>query len=69
MAVAPVATFMAIAVTLWVSLLSAGAIMRLVGQSGIEAISRVMGFLLVCMGVQFMINGLLEIVSTRAAGG
>ncbi|UTA16983.1 MarC family NAAT transporter [Enterobacter cloacae] len=31
---------------------------------GIEAISRLMGFLLVCMGVQFIINGVLEIVKT-----
>lgn len=39
--------------------------MRLVGKGGIEAISRLMGFLLVCMGVQFIINGVLEIISTR----
>ena len=43
---------------------SSGAIMRLVGKGGIEAISRLMGFLLVCMGVQFIINGVLEIIST-----
>ena len=40
------------------------AIMRLVGKGGIEAISRLMGFLLVCMGVQFIINGILEIIKT-----
>lgn len=44
------------------SLRSSGAIMRLVGKGGIEAISRLMGFLLVCMGVQFIINGILEII-------
>lgn len=27
-----------------------------------------MGFLLVCMGVQFIINGVLEIISTYAPG-
>ncbi|MCZ5375402.1 hypothetical protein O5698_21390 [Escherichia coli] len=43
---------------------SSGAIMRLVGKGGIEAISRLMGFLLVCMGVQFIINGILEIIKT-----
>lgn len=32
--------------------------------SGGEAISRLMGFLLVCMGVQFIINGILEIIKT-----
>ena len=35
-----------------------------VGKGGIEAISRLMGFLLVCMGVQFIINGVLEIITT-----
>jgi Multiple antibiotic transporter len=64
LAVAPVAIFLTVAVILWGCLLSSGAIMRLVGKSGIEAISRLMGFLLVCMGVQFIINGVLEIIST-----
>ncbi len=54
----------AVRVILWACLRSSGAIMRLVGKGGIEAISRLMGFLLVCMGVQFIINGVLEIIST-----
>lgn len=62
--VAPVLTFMVVAVILWISLRSSGAIMKLVGKGGIEAISRLMGFLLVCMGVQFVINGVLEVVHT-----
>jgi len=61
--VAPVVTFLTIAVILWLCLRSSGIIMRLVGKGGIEAISRLMGFLLVCMGVQFMINGTLEVIS------
>ena len=56
--------FFLVAVILWGSLRSSGAIMRLVGKGGIEAISRLMGFLLVCMGVQFIINGILEIIKT-----
>lgn len=62
--VAPVATFLVVSVILWACLRSSTSIMRLVGKSGIEAISRLMGFLLVCMGVQFIINGVLEIIST-----
>ncbi|MCG8710957.1 MarC family NAAT transporter [Brenneria sp. 4F2] len=62
--VAPVLTFMLCGLILWLCLKSSGFIMRLVGKSGIEAISRLMGFLLVCMGVQFIINGTLEIVKT-----
>lgn len=56
--------FLLLGVILWACLRSSGAIMRLVGKGGIEAISRLMGFLLVCMGVQFIINGVLEIIST-----
>ncbi|WP_025121227.1 MULTISPECIES: MarC family NAAT transporter [unclassified Serratia (in: enterobacteria)] len=62
--VAPVAIFLSIAVILWICLRSSTGIMKLVGKSGIEAISRLMGFLLVCMGVQFIINGILELIST-----
>ncbi|WP_210523842.1 MarC family NAAT transporter [Pantoea ananatis] len=60
--VAPVLTFLVVSVILWICLRSSGAIMRLVGKGGIEAISRLMGFLLVCMGVQFIINGVLEVI-------
>ncbi|MEH0832292.1 MarC family NAAT transporter [Pectobacterium cacticida] len=62
--VAPVLTFILISVIVWLSLKSSGLIMRLIGKSGIETISRLMGFLLVCMGVQFIINGTLEIVNS-----
>lgn len=62
--VAPVLVFLSVSIILWGCLHSSGAIMKLVGKGGIEAISRLMGFLLVCMGVQFIINGILEIVTT-----
>lgn len=65
MVIAPVATFFCIALILWLCLLSAGTIMKLVGKSGIDAITRLMGFLLVCMGIQFIINGILEIITTH----
>lgn len=61
--VAPPLIFLIVAMIVWVCLRSTDTIMRLVGKSGIDAISRLMGFLLVCMGVQFIINGVLEIVS------
>ncbi|MFV0480587.1 MAG: MarC family NAAT transporter [Campylobacteraceae bacterium] len=51
-----------ISLILWISLRSADGIMKVVGKNGIEAISRVMGFLLVCMGTQFVINGVKELI-------
>lgn len=59
--VAPTLVCLVISVILWLCLRSADGLMRFFGKSGIEAIARLMGFLLVCMGVQFVINGVLEI--------
>lgn len=63
---APLISFLGISLLLWVALRSATNIMKWLGNSGIDAISRIMGFLLVCMGVQFVINGVLEIVHSLA---
>jgi multiple antibiotic resistance protein len=65
--VAPVVVFALIGLIVWLCLRSADFIMRIVGRSGIEAISRLMGFLLVLMGVQFAINGVFEIVGSFKA--
>ncbi|WP_305880256.1 MULTISPECIES: MarC family NAAT transporter [unclassified Pseudomonas] len=61
---APPLIFLLTSIILWACLRGSGIIMRLTGQSGIDAISRLMGFLLVCMGAQFAINGSLEIIQT-----
>lgn len=63
MGVAPVLVFALLSLLFWICLRSAQRIVALVGQGIIEAISRVMGFLLVCMAVQFVINGVLEIAT------
>ena len=47
---------------LWACLRGATQIMRFLGKSGVDAFSRIMGFLLVCIGVQFFINGMHEIL-------
>ena len=64
---APITTFFLISLIVWLSLRGSTGIMRYLGHSGIDAISRVMGFLLICMGVQFMINGVLEIIADLPA--
>ncbi len=63
--IAPVLTFFIVSLILWGCLRSANAIMKLLGKGGVEALSRLMGFLLICMGVQFIINGILEIIATQ----
>lgn len=61
--VAPVLTFFIVSLIVWIALRGATSIMKWLGNGGIDAISRVMGFLLICMGVQFVINGIVEIVA------
>jgi multiple antibiotic resistance protein len=63
MTAAAMIVFLLLGLLFWVSLRSAGAIVSVIGQSGVEAVSRVMGFLLVCMAVQFVIHGVQEIVA------
>ena len=59
--VAPPLTFFRACAILLLCLRSSGFIMRKLGNSGVEAFSRLMGFLLVCIGVQFVINGVYEV--------
>ncbi|WP_397453603.1 MarC family NAAT transporter [Pseudomonas sp. NA-150] len=60
--IAPPLIFIITGLILWGCLRSADFIVKKTGKSGIDAISRLMGFLLICMGVQFAINGSVEIV-------
>lgn len=55
-----------IAITAFVSyvvLRAATRLDRLLGTTGMNATARIMGFLLICMGVQFVINGVMDITS------
>jgi multiple antibiotic resistance protein len=55
-----------IAITAFISyivLRAATRLDRLLGATGMNAVARIMGFLLICIGVQFVINGVLEIGS------
>ena len=61
---APPLIFLLTSLILWCCLRASDLIMKAIGESGVDAISRLMGFLLVCMGVQFAINGSVEIIQT-----
>lgn len=41
----------------WLVLQASERLTSMLGNDGIEAVSRIMGFLLICIGVQFIING------------
>jgi multiple antibiotic resistance protein len=46
----------------WLVLRGAGAMRRLLGVNGVNSLSRIMGFLLICIGVQFIVNGVKDLV-------
>ncbi len=45
----------------WGVLKLADPVCKILGDTGIDAMTRIMGFLLVCMGMQFCINGIKEV--------
>jgi multiple antibiotic resistance protein len=54
------------AVISWVVLRGAGALRRFLGVNGVNSLSRIMGFLLICIGIQFAINGVRDLVLDTA---
>ncbi len=54
------------AVISWLVLRGAGVLRRVLGVNGISSLSRIMGFLLICIGIQFAINGVRDLVQDTA---
>ncbi|WP_201315457.1 MarC family NAAT transporter [Dyella sp. EPa41] len=50
------------ALVFWLCLRGASPLLKLLGEKGVDAMARVMGFLLVCIGVQFAINGIHDLL-------
>lgn len=55
-----------VALVSWFTLRGAERFNRVLGATGMVAMTRLMGFLMICIGVQFIINGLMAIVSDPA---
>ena len=51
------------AVISWLVLRSAGCMRRILGVNGADSLSRIMGFLLICIGIQFAIIGVQDLIS------
>jgi small neutral amino acid transporter SnatA (MarC family) len=52
-----------VAVISYVTLRLSGRMVRLVGANGMNALTKFMGFLLLCIGVQFVVNGITSIAT------
>ena len=61
--VATVASMLLTCVAIWLTLRSARVISRAMGADAMEAITRIMGFLLVCIGVQFVASGVRTVIA------
>lgn len=51
-----ICAFATLALICWVTLRLSERIDRMLGPSGLDALTRIMGFLLICLGMQFLIN-------------
>ena len=49
------------AILSWLILRGAGSMRRILGVNGVNSLSRIMGFLLICIGAQFAINGVRDL--------
>jgi multiple antibiotic resistance protein len=61
--VAIIAGIVAVAVITYIVLRLSGRIVNLIGPVGVNAMTKIMGFLLMSMGVQFIVNGILGIAT------
>jgi len=50
----------------WVVLYSSSAILGVIGNSGMNVLTRVMGLLLICIGIQFIATGIVEGLTSEA---
>ncbi len=52
-----------VAIVCWFVLRAAEQLSQKLGTAGVAAVARIMGFLMICIGVQFVINGVRELVT------
>jgi multiple antibiotic resistance protein len=64
--VAIILGIMVVAVISYCTLRLSERIVRIIGANGMNALSKVMGFLILCIGIQFIVNGVLGIVTDPA---
>jgi multiple antibiotic resistance protein len=58
-----IAGIVAVAVVTYLVLRLSGRIVKLIGPVGVNAMTKIMGFLLMAMGVQFIVNGVLGVAT------
>lgn len=54
-----------VAMVAWVVLRSSSKIVDVMGRTGVNALTRLMGLVLVCIGVQFVVTGVIDLVTSE----
>lgn len=55
-----------VAVLVYITLRLSGRVVQVIGQTGMNALTKIMGFLILCIGIQFVVNGVLGIATDPA---
>lgn len=55
-----------VALVSWLVLRASARVVRVLGATGMNAMGRIMGFLLVCVGIQFIVDGTNDFLSSPA---
>lgn len=61
--IAIIAGILVVALITWVTLRLSGKIVTFIGPVGVSAMTKIMGFLIMCIGVQFVVNGILGVAT------
>ena len=64
--VAVILVILALAVIVFGILVGSPALFRVLGYSGLQALTRIMGFIVMAIGVQYVISGAVDLVSSLA---
>lgn len=59
-----IAGIIIVAAIIYITLLLSTPMVKLLGVTGLNALTRIMGFLILCIGVQFIVNGIIGIASS-----
>jgi membrane protein, MarC family len=59
-----IAGILVVAAMVYVTLRLSTRLVRVLGVSGLHAMTRIMGFMILCVGVQFIVNGIIGVASS-----
>ncbi|WP_455427069.1 MarC family NAAT transporter [Dryocola sp. LX212] len=60
--ITPLLVFLIFALLVWGAIRSSSTIIKCLGNHGLKALSQILGFVLISMGVQFIINGIHQVL-------